>query len=91
MKKTTNSFLFVFLFVTFFSVIVQGQSTDFFDRVNYKGAFGSTNWLKGWTALDSYGYLVPNKALDQTNTVTVTDASINAGDVVYWTADKTYL
>ncbi|HEQ98354.1 MAG TPA: T9SS C-terminal target domain-containing protein [candidate division Zixibacteria bacterium] len=31
----------------------------FFQNVSYKGAFqpGSANWLKGWTALDHYGFL----------------------------------
>jgi hypothetical protein len=31
----------------------------FFDQVNYYGAFGtgSDNWLKGWTFLDTNGYL----------------------------------
>ncbi len=30
---------------------------DFFDDVDYIGAFSnSTNWAKGWTALDEYGY-----------------------------------
>ena len=62
---------------------------DFYEKVNYKGAFGSTNWLKGWTALDHYGYLAPDKT--PTNTVNVTDASINENDVVYWTADNTYI
>ena len=91
MKKTTISFLLVFLLSISATSGIKGQSTDFYDHVNYKGAFGSSNWLKGWTALDHYGYLKPNKPLNQTNTVTITDASINAGDVVYWTADKTYL
>ncbi|MCF8242357.1 MAG: T9SS type A sorting domain-containing protein [Melioribacteraceae bacterium] len=62
---------------------------DFFDHVNYKGAFGSTNWMKGWTALDHYGYLAPDKI--PTNTVNVTDADINSGEQIYWTADNTYL
>ena len=62
---------------------------DFYEKVNYKGAFGSTNWLKGWTALDHYGYLAPDKT--PTNTVNITDASINENDVVYWTADNTYI
>ncbi len=62
---------------------------DFFDHVNYKGAFGSTNWMKGWTALDHYGYLTEDAT--PTNTVNVTDADINAGDKVYWTADNTYV
>ncbi len=28
-----------------------------FQNVSYIGAFGTTNWLKGWTALDALGYL----------------------------------
>ncbi len=62
---------------------------DFYDVVNYKGAFGSTNWMKGWTALDHYGYLAPSKT--SANIVTVTDATINSGDQVFWTADNTYI
>jgi hypothetical protein len=30
---------------------------SWFDNVTYKGAFGSENWLKGWTFLDEMGYL----------------------------------
>jgi len=31
---------------------------SFFDKVSYKGAFkAGENWMKGWTALDSYGLL----------------------------------
>jgi len=33
------------------------SENDFFENVNYKGAFGSSNWMLGWTALDSYGFL----------------------------------
>ena len=73
----------------FLSFVLFGQSSDVFQQVNYKGAFGVSNWLKGWTALDSYGYL-PDVPTPQ-STVTVTDADINPGDHVYWTADKTYL
>lgn len=29
----------------------------FWEKVNYKGAFGATNWMLGWTALDKYGFL----------------------------------
>ncbi|MBX7242986.1 MAG: hypothetical protein K1X92_14685 [Bacteroidia bacterium] len=29
----------------------------FFENVSYKGAFGTTNWLKGWTFLDKAAYL----------------------------------
>jgi len=66
------------------------EGDDFFERVNYKGAFGSTDWLKGWTALDHYGYLAPDKT-PSGNVITVTDGDINAGDKVFWTADNTYL
>ncbi|MEM1043000.1 MAG: T9SS C-terminal target domain-containing protein [Bacteroidota bacterium] len=31
--------------------------TGDFESVPYVGAFGATNWLKGWTALDALGYL----------------------------------
>ncbi|MBU0475792.1 MAG: T9SS type A sorting domain-containing protein [Bacteroidetes bacterium] len=62
---------------------------DFYEVVNYKGAFGQTNWLKGWTALDHYGYLAPTKT--STNVVEVTDADINAGEKVFWTANNTYV
>ena len=82
--------LTILVLVTTFTVS-SAQTTEFYDKVNYKGAFGSTNWIKGWTALDHYGYLAPNKSLDQSNTVTVTDADINGGDQIYWTADKTYI
>ena len=30
---------------------------SFFDKTDYMGAFGSNNWLLGWTALDQLGYL----------------------------------
>jgi hypothetical protein len=29
----------------------------FFDRVNYKGAFGGINWLVGWSLIESSGYI----------------------------------
>ncbi|MBK1884202.1 hypothetical protein JIN85_17415 [Luteolibacter pohnpeiensis] len=31
--------------------------SGFFDTVNYRGAFGSDNWLDGWTYLSQNGYL----------------------------------
>lgn len=30
---------------------------SWFQNVNYVGAFDGSNWLEGWTALDSYGFL----------------------------------
>jgi len=61
----------------------------FADNVNYVGAFGPTNWAKGWTALDSYGILAADKVAG--GVVEVTDADIPDGAKVYWTADNTYL
>src|SRR6056297_2913960 len=61
-----------------------------FEQVNYKGAFGATNWMEGWSALDHYGILAP-PAPASGSVVTVTDAEIPAGATVYWSADNTYL
>ena len=85
MKKVIlTTLVLASLFVSSFA-----QTAEFFNQVNYKGAFGQTNWLKGWTALDHYGYLAPTKT--SSNVVEVTDASINAGEKVFWTADNVYL
>ena len=83
-KAILTTMVLASLFVSSFA-----QTSEFFNQVNYKGAFGQTNWLKGWTALDHYLYLAPNKIV--ANTITITDASINAGDKVFWTADNVYL
>jgi len=63
-------------------------SSRFFEAVDYKGAFGATNWASGWTALYHYGILADNATA--TSDVTVNDADIAAGQTIYWTADKTY-
>ena len=83
--------IILFFLLSFFSVALFAQNNEFMDKVNYKGAFGSSNWLKGWTALDHYSFLAPDKTPGSGSTITITDATINAGDVVYWTADNTYL
>ncbi|VAX28429.1 hypothetical protein MNBD_IGNAVI01-2918 [hydrothermal vent metagenome] len=85
MKRTIITTLFI---LSAFAV-VSAQTSEFYEKVNYKGAFGSTNWLKGWTALDHYSFLAPDKS--QGNTIIITDTDINAGDHVYWTADNTYV
>ncbi len=60
----------------------------FFEQVDYKGAFGVTNWATGWTALYQYGILAePEKP---TTDVSVTDDDIQPGQTVFWTADKIY-
>ena len=84
-----KKFMVLLYLIPVLSAAVFAQDSQFLDKMNYKGAFGSSNWLSGWTALDHYGYLVPPKT--PTNTVNVTDASINENDVVYWTADNTYI
>ncbi len=43
------------------SIAVSPASADypdgpFFTPVNFNGAFGRTNWTRGWTALDNLGY-----------------------------------
>ena len=60
-----------------------------FDKVSYVGAFGVNNWLRGWTALDQLGFVAPVGTGG--TMVTITDASINAGETVIWTADNEYL
>ncbi|MBD3168887.1 MAG: T9SS C-terminal target domain-containing protein [candidate division Zixibacteria bacterium] len=40
------------------AVMPSGNNGFTFENVNYKGAFApGENWLKGWTALDFYGFL----------------------------------
>ncbi len=34
-----------------------GAPVGFFETTNYRGAFGGSNWLNGWTYLDKKGYL----------------------------------
>ena len=63
---------------------------EYLDQVNYKGAFGGSNWAAGWTGLSTYGYFPLQGAVAQ-NLVTVTDDDIQAGETVVWTADNTYL
>ena len=63
---------------------------DFFASAPYKGAFGTDNWLQGWTALDALGFVADPTAMGS-NEITVTDADIATDDVVTWTADNIYL
>ncbi len=63
-------------------------SNRFFEAVDYKGAFGATNWATGWTALYHYGVMADNAS--GSADVTVNDADIAAGSTAYWTSDKVY-
>ena len=85
-----NNFFKYFLLITFLSAAVFAQENGFYDQVNYKGAFGSSNWLEGWTAVDHYGYSTVTPAVGGP-VETITDDDIQAGQTIYWTADKTYL
>ncbi len=85
-KSLTNLLIFSLLCLVSVSY---GQQSEFFDKANFKGAFGSSNWLKGWTALDHYQYL-PDY-ITSSGTIVVKDGDINSGDVIYWTADNTYI
>ena len=87
------------IFVRFSSIVlllalsvstVVAQHSDFMTPVNYKGAFGLSNWAADWTALSHYGVMAPQTEMGS-EVVTVTDSDIQPGDMVYWTADKTYL
>jgi len=33
------------------------EGDDFFEAVNYRGAFGTVNWATGWTAISEFGIL----------------------------------
>jgi hypothetical protein len=82
--KVFTNVVFFMLFAT--HLLAQGY---FFDQVDYKGAFGLTDWTQGWTGLYHYG--VSKEAATSQGEITVTDADIPAGSSVYWTADHTYL
>jgi len=87
----TRKFWNLFVLVAVFAVCTMSIADDptFWEMPNYKGAFGSTNWMTGWTALDEYGFFPADPV--PTTEVAITDASINAGDDVYWTADNIYV
>jgi hypothetical protein len=40
------------------------MADTWFDAPEFVGAFGRYNWMKGWTALDEKGYLVPGSPTD---------------------------
>jgi len=64
----------------------------FYTPVDFIGAFGRANWGLGWSALDAVGYFArPDDDVEARPEVMVTDASINAGETVVWTADNVYV
>ncbi len=65
---------------------------DFFSLVTYRGAFGNTaNWLAGWTALASYGYLGDIVTpINNNNCITITDADLVGGETYNWGGGNCY-
>ena len=80
-KLLIQAVLFVLLSVQLFA---QG---NFYDRLDYKGAFGSTDWTYGWTALSFYGVTVDTVTSQQD----IVDVTSDITSDVYWTADHTYV
>ncbi|MBN2093204.1 T9SS type A sorting domain-containing protein [candidate division KSB1 bacterium] len=62
------------------------ENDDFFEYAPYKGAFGPTNWLKSWTALDHYGYVADDKISGA-----VIEVTGNITKDTHWTADNVYV
>jgi trimeric autotransporter adhesin len=60
-----------------------GAPVGFYETVSYRGAFGETNWLDGWSYLSQKGYLADVKP-----EITVT-ADIIANTT--WTSDNVYI
>ncbi|RNC79520.1 MAG: T9SS C-terminal target domain-containing protein [Balneola sp.] len=61
---------------------------DFFTPVIYQGAFGGSNWLAGWTAIDNAGTLGDIPLGTATNEVVITD-DVTANTT--WTNDNIYI
>ena len=68
-----------------YSGLASYPNDDFFTSVDYKGAFGSSLWIRNWTALDFYEFLpaVAERV--------ITDADLVAGGTYTWSADTTYI
>ncbi|MCB0806558.1 MAG: hypothetical protein KDC05_12230, partial [Bacteroidales bacterium] len=70
---------------------VASNPDSWFTNVDYKGAFGSTNWAAGWTLSSKYmangNYQAPSVPSE---TITVTDDGNGTGTTT-WTNDKVYI
>jgi len=81
MKK--NLLLGGLLLLTSSMMAVNSIDNDFFDKVNYRGAFGTTDWTTGWSDFDP-----------QNTVYAPTTETIAAGDITTnttWTKNKVYL
>ncbi len=61
---------------------------DFFDAVSFKGAFdpAADNWLLGWSALDSFGFLQNDTDCGQT--ITITDDGSGTGTTTWFACNE---
>lgn len=57
----------------------------FYTPTNFRGAFGGGLWIRGWTALDEYGYLPTQPE------IVIRDEDLQGGETYNWTNDNTYL
>ena len=63
----------------------------FFTQVPYRGAFGNAdNWANSWTALADNGFFGDLVTPVSSQTITITDASIEAGEKLELTANNEY-
>ncbi len=81
MKK---NLLFGIVMLAISSVFAQPSiDNNFFDKVNYRGAFGATNWTAGWSNFD------PQNTVYPATTVTVVAGNIASNTT--WTKNNVYL
>jgi len=75
----------LFASLLFCASLFAQQTIDngFFDKVNFRGAFGATDWTTGWSNFDP-----------QTTVYPATNVTVAAGNIppnTTWTKDKVYL
>jgi hypothetical protein len=70
-----------------YTAALRPYTDAYFNPVNFAGAFGDALWLDGWTFLSQAGYV----EAPGSQTVTITDASLAAGQSYTWTRDNIYL
>lgn len=61
------------------------EDDPFFISPNFKGAFGSGLWIRGWTALDANGHIAASPE------IVIRDEDLEGGQTYDWTNDNTYL
>jgi len=81
MKK---NLLFGILMLAVTTLVAQPSIDNaFFDKVNFRGAFGATNWTSGWANFD------PQTTVYPATTVTIPAGNISASAT--WTKNNVYL